>query len=497
MNVRLIFLGILILQSGFLTAQTSGNQQQRVLSLQDAIAIAKTQSVDALNAKQRFRSSFWDYKNFRATYLPNLYVDGTIPSISNNYTQHLNNDGTISYVRQQNTSYTANAYLNQKIGITGGNVALQSGLVRLDNHVDSTITTYVSTPVTINYTQPLFQYNPYRWDRKLQPLKFDQAKKKYLEDIEQLAMTATSYFFQLLQSQIDRKIALTNYKNYDTLYQIAKGRYQLGKIAENDLLQLELQFLKAQASVENSNLSVDNALFRLRSYLRLKDTIPIVLIPPTDIDFFSISPTDAIHEANTNTSAALDFQRRLLEAARDVNRAKLDGRFDANLTASFGLTNNSATLEQVYVNPKDMQQVGLQLSVPIYDWGVARGRIKIAQAQQEITKNSVEQEIIDFDRNIYLKVIQFNMQKKQLFIAAKSDTVARKGYDVTKGRYLIGKINSILDLYNAQVETDNAQKNFYNALEIYWRGYYELRKLTLYDFHRKELLQFNIKDIRL
>ena len=121
----------------------------------------------------------------------------------------------------------------------------------------------------------------------------------------------------------------------------------------------------------------------------------------------------------------------------------------------------------------------------------------MAQSQQEIVKNSVEQELIDFQRNIYLKVVQFNMQERQLMIAAKSDTVASKSYDVTKGRYLIGKINSILDLNNAQIETDNAQKNYYNALETYWRGYFEIRKLTLYDFRKKELLQFDIKQIKL
>ncbi len=467
------------------------------LTLQEALNIAKQQSADALNAKQIFRSSFWEYRTFRATYLPNLYVDGTIPEIQSGFQKYVYPDGSVSYVHQQNTTYTANAYLNQKIGITGGNVFLRSGLQRLDNHTDSTITSYLSTPVNIGYTQPLFQYNTYRWDRKIQPLKFDQAKKRYLEDVEQLSMTTTSYFFGLLQAQIDRKIALTNLKNSDTLYRIAKGRYQLGKIAENDLLQLELNYLKAQAAIDNANLAVDNALFRLKSYLRIKDTSSISLTPPADISFFRIDPVNAVQQAVHNTSTALDFQRRLLEAARDVNKAKTEGRFDANLTAVFGLTQSGDNIPDAYYKPLDQQQVGLQFTVPIVDWGVARGKIKMAQSQQEIVKNSVEQELVDFQRNIYLKVVQFNMQERQLMIAAKSDTVASKSYDVTKGRYLIGKINSILDLNNAQIETDNAQKNYYNALQTYWQSFYEIRKLTLFDFRKNELLQFSIKDIKL
>ena len=41
-----------------------------------------------------------------------------------------------------------------------------------------------------------------------------------------------------------------------------------------------LNFLQAQAALENSNLGLDNALFRFRSYLRIKDTTSIVLVPP-------------------------------------------------------------------------------------------------------------------------------------------------------------------------------------------------------------------------
>lgn len=497
MKVLLSLFLSLTIANAFSAADSFAQKKLRTITLDESIELAKHQSADALNAKQLFRSSFWEFRSFRATYLPGLSIDGTIPDVQTMFQKYTYPDGSVTYVHQQNTTYTANINLNQKIGITGGTVFLRTGLQRLDNHIDSTVTSYLSTPINIGYTQPFFQYNPYRWDRKLEPLKYDQAKKKYIEDIEQLSMTMTNYFFALLQSQVDKEIALTNLKNYDTLYHIAKGRYQLGKIAENDLLQLELDFLKAQAAVDNANLALDNALFRFKSYLRIKDTAALELVPPADIRFFPINPTRAVEEASKNTSAVLDFQRRLLEAARDVNKAKMDGRFDANLTAVFGLTQSASNVPDAYKKPLDQQQLGLQFSVPIVDWGVARGKIKMAQSQEEIVKNSVEQELIDFRRNIYLKVVQFNMQERQIMIAAKSDTVASKSYDVTKGRYLIGKINSILDLNNAQIETDNARKGYYNALQTYWQGYYEIRKLTLYDFRKDEPLQFNIKDIKL
>ncbi len=492
-QTRLLFLCILTLASAEAIAQANVRQ----VTLEDAIEIAKTQSPDAFNSKQQFRSSFWEFKSYRATNLPALSLTATVPSIQQTLSPYLNPDGTQSYIRQQNLSASANLALTQKLGLTGGTLYLSSGLQGVNNFKTENPISYMSTPVNVGYYQPIFTYNPFRWDRKIQPLKYDLAKRKFLEDIENISINTTNYFFSLLQAQLDQKIALTNLNNYDTLYRIAKGRFQLGKIAENDLLQLELSFLRAQANVERSALDLDNALFRFKSYLRIKDTTHIELQPPTDIKFFRIDPLAAVEQANKNTSTALDFKRRLLEAARDVNRAKMEGRFDAELNAVIGLTQSGTTVPDAYTNPLDQRQVSLGLTIPILDWGVARGKIKMAQSQEEVVKNSVEQDIIDFQRNVYLKVVQFNMQQNQILIAAKSDTVAKKSYEVTKGRYLIGKMVSILDLNNAQVETDNSQKSYYQALQTFWRSYYELRKLTLFDFRSNSMIPFNIMDIKL
>ena len=61
----------------------------------------------------------------------------------------------------------------------------------------------------------------------------------------------------------------------------------------------------------------------------------------------------------------------------------------------------------------------------------------MAESSAELTRTSIEQERIDFEQNIYLKIKQFAMQENQLMIAAKSDTVAQKRYVVTQQRYRI------------------------------------------------------------
>jgi len=490
MKYFLIF--FISIQSLILCAQTEVNR----LTLDDVLYIAKQQSPDALIAKHRFRRSYWQYRSFKASNLPVLSLSGTLPNINHSITDITLPDGTEDYVSQNFTKYSLDMSVRQRIGLTGGQIFLTSGLRRNDNVIgDNRSTAYNSTPVNIGYSQPLFQYNSFKWDRKIEPMIYDEASKIYVENIEQVSLTATNHFFDLLAAQIQKEIAKKNLQSYDTLYHIAQGRYQLGKIAENELLQLELNLLRAQGAQENAQLDYENVLFILKSYLRIKSDAVIELIPPAETFHFDIDIDKAIKEAKENTSTALAFDRRLLQADSDVNKARMDGRIDATLNAVYGLTQTAESVRGSYTNPLEQQQLSLGISVPILDWGKARGQIKMAESNAELTRTSIEQERIDFEQNIYLKVMQFAMQKNQLMIAAKSDTVAQKRYEVTQQRYLIGKVNDVLELNNAQIDNDNARKAYYQSLQTYWTNYYTIRKLTLYDFKENKKIEFDINEI--
>ena len=374
--------------------------------------------------------------------------------------------------------------LTQNLSMTGGQVFVTSDLQRLDIIKTTTTTNYASNPVTVGIRQPLFKYNEFKWQRKIEPLRYQEAERKLIEDREQISLTAINMFFDLLSTQISMKMQMTNLANNDTLYKIAKGRFNIGTIAENDLLQLELQLLSAQSQVENMKLDLENKIFNLKSYLRLQNDIAVELIAPTQTSGLRIESDKAIEQAQENRAASLAYQRRLLEAQNNVLRAKATNRFSANLVASYGTTKSAPDFAGAYHNPSDMQQLAVTLSVPILDWGLGKGRVKVAESNLALERSSVEQEMIDFKQAVYLKVMQFNIQQSQVRIAAKSDTVADKRYQVTKQRYMIGKIG-ITDLNIAQNEKDNARRGYFDVLQTFWRNFYEIRKLTLFDFVRE------------
>lgn len=487
---RLFLIALLFI---LLSANSLSAQDEPVyLNLSDVIQKAQQQSPDAQIAKHRFRRSYWEFRSFKAGYLPSLQLEGTVPNFTRSIDPITQSDGTEIYQERQISRYSANLSLTQKVGLTGGEVFIQSGLQRLDNfYTDTSTRQLLSSPVTIGFSQPIFGYNAYKWDKKIEPMRYEEALRTYLETNEQVAMTAVNHFFNLLLAQVEKSIAVKNQANYDTLYNIAKGRYVLGKIAENELLQLELNLLSANAAMENADLEYQNMLFTFKSFMRIKSNQALILVPPSKTEHFTVNVDEAIQNAKTNTSSGINFDRQILEAESQLNQARLDGRFDASLYASFGLTQTADNLNSVYTNPLDEERVSLGLTIPILDWGQARGRIKMAESNLDLVKTSIEQARIDFEQNIFLKVMHFNMQKNQMRIAAKADTVAQKRFDVTQKRYMIGKVNDVLELNNAQIDNDNAKKGYYNSLKTYWTSYYEIRKNTLYDFVHKRKLDFD------
>lgn len=469
------------------------NAQTKVLSLKEVLRIAKDQSPSAQIAKHRFKNSYWQFKFYKAEQLPSLSFDGTLPEIQNRIVKQ-NIGGISSYFKQNTVSFRGGLQLDQAVPWTGGNIFVNSSLEQTINYLsDSTVHDFLSVPVYIGFNQPLFQFNQYKWDRRIEPIKYEIAKKEYLSAVEKVSVDAINLFFGLLSAQVELRISEINYSNYDTLYKVAKGRYSLGRIGENEVLQMELSMLKAQSAVERNKMLLADAMLSLKSFLRLKEDDNISLATPSPQFFESVDNDLALRKAISNSNEYLDFERRLLEAQMSVNRARNYG-FTANLFMAYGLNGKSYVFDEVYQDPSNQQVLSLGLNIPILDWGKRKGQIKMAESNEELVKTSVDQAMADFAQSVYLKVGEFNIQKNQVLIAAKSDTIAQKSYDVTKNRYLIGKIG-VTDLNIAQSETDQAKIAYINALRAYWVNYYQLRQSTLFDFEEAKDLDVDYKDI--
>jgi outer membrane protein TolC len=345
---------------------------------------------------------------------------------------------------------------------------------------------YSGTPLEIGLIQPLFQFNDLRWDKKIEPLRYEESQREYFEDLEDVSVNTTRRFFSLMLAQINLEIAEKNVANNDTIFKIAQGRYNLGKIAENELLQLELQLMNSRQQAAQAKLDIETATLRLKTWVGLPEASELILALPEEIPEFAVDEEIALTYARANRSESIGFNRRKLEAQADVARAKGDTGPQADLFARFGLTNRSdqdGDWTDIYNDPRDQQVVQLGFQIPILDWGRRKSRVKTAEANQKMVQFTVDQEITTFDEEVMTQVRQFEMLKEQVKITRVADDIAQRRYNITKSRYSIGKI-SITDMNIALTEKDEAKARYIQSLEDYWNAYFNLRRLTLYDFER-------------
>ncbi len=463
--------------------QKAAAQELKRLTFDEVIKLAESQSPQALMAKHRFKSSYWSYRTFVAQYRPSLTLSGTTPDYSTAYTR-VYTGGQWEYIPTNMLQNLGSLSLSQNIGLTGGSIALQSDLT-LQNDFENNTNKYISTPVSIRLNQPILRYNSLRWQKKTEPLKYEIAKKTFLSNIEAVHSQAVMNFFSLALAQINVQIANMNYLNADTLWRMSQGRFQLGTIAEDELLQMQLSWLNSETSRKEAEMNLRDREIRLRSFLGFNDKVRIELILPSEIPDLQVDPQEVLELAHANNPDIMDSQLAILQAQSSVAQAKAEKGLNANLVASFGLQGKDPNFNTAYTALSRNQGVRVGFTMPILDWGLGRGKYKMAKSSLELTQVQEQQAMVDFDQNLTLDVEQFNLQSEQVKIAAKSDTVAMRMYDVTKQRFLIGKI-AVLELNNADTKKDQNRRAYVQSLQNYWNYFYNLRSLSLYDFLDQE-----------
>ena len=464
----------------FFTILKVESQELRVLTFDEVIKLSEEQSPQALMAKHRFRASYWENRSFVANYLPSLRLTGTTPDLSNSINRQWSESEDGYVYRYSNTiSNIATLSLSQNIGLTGGSIALQSDLEQFYD-IEKKSRQFITTPVSVALTQPIFGYNSLKWQKKTEPLRYERAKKTFLSDIETVHRQATQNFFALALYQLNKQLADMNYANADENYRIARGRYDLGTIAEDELLQMQLSWLNAETERKSAEMNLRDREIRMRSFLGFNDNVRLELILPTEVPDLQVSSQEVFDLAMQNNPDILGHELSLLTAESEVARARA-GRWSANLTASFGLTNRDVDFYGAYRDPSQQQRVRVVLSMPVLDWGQGRGRYRMARSSLELAQVQSQQAITDFQQNLQLDVEQFNLQSGQVATAALSDTVAMRMFEVTRQRFLIGRI-SVLELNNADTRKDQNKRAYVQALQSYWLYYFNIRSLTLYDF---------------
>lgn len=464
----------------------------KVYELQECIGYAQQNSTASVVAKSSFESKELAYKGFQADFYPQIMFNGSAPGLVREINEITQPDGSKVFEPQSLMSSSGYLSLQQKIPLTGGNIYLQSGMSRLDLFEGAGTELWKTTPVQLRLEQPLFSYNSMKWNKRIEELMFKKSQAEFTEDMEQIAIDVTSKFFQLYLAQMNIINAELNVAINDTLYTLSTGRYKVGKIAENDLLQSELALLNQQNELESAKLTYKQVLEEFKILVGFDTEDEITIKPPDDYFTLDVDVDRAIAEALENRSTLTDYKIQEVQAQSNIAQAKSNMGFSANIAATFGLNQSAGNFNESYKELLDQETANLTFQIPLFRWNKGKIDYESAVLNEKSIQSRIKLNKEYFMTEVKYQVLRFNQLAERLPLSAKADTIAQKRFEVAKNRYMISKID-LNTLFIAQNEKNTALRSYINSLQNYWVSYYSLRKLTLYDFVKNEkiIYKFN------
>ena len=491
LTIRLIVLCALCLCVQFFHAPV----QAQPLTLPKVISLAKTQSVQAILARHQYLAGYWRYRSFKANYLPHIWLRTTPVNFNRTFTQRFDVNKNIEvYLPQRTIHSSANVSVYQNVGFTGGQVFVDADLGRLQNFGDNPFTNYSVTPFRVGISQPLFGYNEFKWERQLEPLAFQLAKQQYIADMENISLEVLELFFQLAEAQVSHQLAQSDATTADTLLNIARDRLEIGTITRDDVLELELRQVEAQTSLNRANLELRKTRSALQVFLNLPQGQEIQLQVPEDLPQIRLDEGQMLALARDYHPEVLGLRQNELEADQEVDRQQKENRFQVSLDASLGLNKSDTTIPAALGDLLDQEIVLLNVNIPLLDWGRREGQYRMAQSQREVTYATAKRARQDFEQDVRIRVAEFPILNQQVSQAAKARQLAQARYEITRQRFFLGNVD-LIKLTTALQAQNQSQRQYLSALTEYWRGYYMLRFLTLFDIEKEKVLEADFEEL--
>lgn len=456
-------------------------QATRRLTMKEAIRLAQEQSISSMVSKNIFASAYWQYRSYRADRLPSLNLEANALSLDRSIVPLQNAEtGEINYRSVSTLGNDAALFIRQKISATGGEITLRSSLRRLDQFAPDNLTWY-SQPITLTYIQPLFGYNAYKWSKRIEPHNFEAAKLEYLERMEGVTIQAVTYFWNLAMAALNRDIAVANHKNSKQLYRIAEERYKIGSIKRDEVLQLELRVLRDSLEINTAQTDYTSRRNRLASFIGLREETDLALETDYTLPGITLDYETVLAASLRNSSFELNQKIALLESERAIARARADRGIDISFNARFGLSQSDRTVSRAYSHLRDQQVAGFSVGIPILDWGVGRGKVKMARSNAETVRYEQEQARLDHEQDIFVRVMEFNAKERQCDASRRAGEIADERFALSVENFTRGAL-SVTELNTAQTDKDTARREYIANLGEYWMSYFTLRRLSLYDY---------------
>ena len=459
----------------------TGVRAQTPLRLGELQEMAATNALDVLRARRNLETARLDVRALRASLRPRLDLTGNLPNYFRTSREVTLDDGTIGFREIELNNSFAGVTATQRVAATGATVSLESRLQRTDN-LTLEDKNYQGNPLRLFVRQPLFAFNPWKWDRELLPLRENLTESQLTAARAAAQLDATDRFFALVEADQERRIAELNFRANEDLYRVAEERYELGKITRGDLVQLRLELTSARQNLLRADRLVGQASASIQQLLgRTYTGENFAPILPEEVATVSIDAGTArtrMQARRPELTAAYLSER---EAERTVDQTKKDFGPQVSIEAGFGFVRSSPELAPIYNDPRDERIVSVNVQLPLLDWGERRARVRGAETNRELAREVARRTELDLSTELEQLLEQWETVKRELALAAEIRDLANERFAISKASYELGAI-PLTELTLAQQFRDQNTRAYTATLRAYWFTYARLARLTLWDY---------------
>jgi outer membrane protein len=457
---------------------------QQGLTLEQALGIAESNSPTMKKTRLSLIRSQENLNAQNAALKSNFSL--TLNPIG--YTQSREFNDLISKWNSRTTTESYGLFtVSQPIVMTDARISLTNRFGYKDSYSEYTNTTTkgFSNNLSLNIDQPLFTYNRTKIQLKELQLALENAQLNYAIQLLSLEKQVTQAFYFVYQQQQSLDIANQAYQNMQKSYEVSKNKVDAGISAREEMFQAELNLATTKSDFENKQVSLENAKddFKLMIGMSLYDDL--VALPNIAVDTVSVDIAFAIEQGLANRMELRQREITIENSQFDLIQTKAMNEFKGSLGLSLGLFGDNEKFKDVYASPTDNETVALSLTVPLWDWGERKARIKATEATIETANITLEEEnngIILGIRKVYRNLL--NLQN-QIEIARQSVINAQLTYDLNLEKYKNGDLTG-MDLNIYQNQLSEKQLTYTNSLISYKLELLNLKIQTLYDFEKKE-----------
>jgi outer membrane protein TolC len=457
---------------------------QEALTLEKALQISEIGSPDLQQSLLNLERFQKDLEAQRAALKSRLTLDVT----PLNYSNQRRFDTRVSEW-YTNESLTSNArfLISQPILPTDGTISLSNEFGWQNSTSDASGTNTQSkrfyNNLYLNLNQPLFTYNRLKLQMKELELSYENANISYAMQRLNLEKNVTQFFYNVFMAQNNLTIAKEELVNTQKSYDIIKNKVDAGLAAKEELYQAELNLSTAKSTLENREVSFENAKDQLKLYLGMDLYQDILVLGNIEANPVQVDLDKAIENG---LNSRMELRQREIDIENSqfaLIRTKALNEFRGDVNLRLGVTGDNEDLGMIFDSPTSSPSVNLSFSIPLFDWGEKKARIAAQEAtikSQELNLSEEKKQIIIDVRQVYRNL---QNQLNQIEIAKQNETNAQLTYEINLERYQNGDLTGMdLNLYQTQLSEKKIA--LAQALINYKIELLNMKIQTLYDFEK-------------